>query len=190
MPAEFAKFKCQCFFITVVNKEKREKIIMFPGDKIRFLTDILRKQIDLRNQLESRANVTMGFSATIVAFTMNYFLQGKETIGSVIIMFASMLAILSCLFSLKPPKLFSRKGQRHSVFYHTAITGFSPEKYIETLQKLTQNEKTVIEQYGLEIYNLTKHSIYYKKFFAHLAIQILVIGLVVGTLVTVVQFLR
>jgi hypothetical protein len=168
---------------------KKDKIIMFPGDKIRFLTDILRKQIDLRNQLESRANVTMGFSATIVAFTMNYFLQGKETIGSVIIMFASMLAILSSLFSLKPPKLFSRKGQKQSVFYHTAISSVEPDKYIASLQKITSNEKTVIEQYGLEIYNLTKHSIHYKKLFAHLAIQILVVGLIVGTVVTIWQWI-
>ena len=167
---------------------KKDKIIMFPGDKIRFLTDILRKQIDLRNQLETRANVTMGFSATIVAFTMNYFIQGKETFGSVIIMFASMLAILSSLLSLKPPKLFSRKGQKQSVFYHTAISSVSPEKYISSLQKITSNEKTVIEQYGLEIYNLTKHSIHYKKFFAHIAIQILVVGLIVGTIVTIVQW--
>ena len=161
---------------------------MFPGDKIRFLTDILRKQIDLRNQLETRANVTMGFSATIVAFALNYFIQGKETIGSSIILFAAMLAIISSLLSLKPPKLFSRKGQKQSVFYHTAISSVSPEKYISSLQKITSNEKTVIEQYGLEIYNLTKHSIHYKKFFAHIAIQILVVGLIVGTIVTIVQW--
>lgn len=161
---------------------------MFPGDKIRFLTDILRKQIDLIRRLESKANFAIGFSAGVLTFTLNFSLQKGMQAGVIIVLISSMLAVLSSLFALKPPKIFSKKGQKESLFYHTAIARHNPEKYIEQLQKTTMQENKVIEQYGLEIYNLAKYSIYYKKLFAHLSIQILVVGLILGTLVTVLQW--
>lgn len=159
---------------------------MYPGDKIRFLTDILRKQMDLRNQIESRANVALGFSAASLAFVLNNLMPKGITLSAIIITSASMLSILSGLLALKPPKFLSRKAQEQSVFYHTAITNNSEKSYLEQIKEICHSEDEVIKQYTLEVYNLTQYSIRFKKFFANLSIQILVIGLILGVFLTLI----
>lgn len=162
-----------------------QKIIMYPGDKIRFLTDILRKQIDLRNQIESRANVAIGFSTAVLAFALSQSLQGRGDTGILVISATSILAILCGLLALKPPRLFSKKGQEQSVFYHTAIAEADAQRYSQKLKEVTLDEQKVIEQYAREIHNLTKYSIRLKKLFTNLSIQLLVFGLIVGVLITI-----
>ncbi len=160
------------------------KVQMYPGDKIRFLTDLLRKQINLRNQIESRANIAIGFSAAILAFVSNGLIQERINASMTIITTASTLSILSGLLALKPPKFLSRKAREQSVFYHTAITKKSEADYLLQIRKICDSEEEVVRQYTLEVYNLTRHSIRFKKFFSNLSIQILVIGLIGGVIAT------
>ncbi len=160
---------------------------MFPGDKIRFLTDILRKQTALRNQIESRANITIGFSTAILAFTLSQSLQGKTNTGLIIILSFSILALLSGLLALKPLQLFTSKGQAQSVFYHTAIAKQDLATYTKKLKDITNSEQKVLEQYALEIHNMTYHSIRIKKFLSNLSIKLLVSGIIIGGIITLIH---
>lgn len=160
---------------------------MFPGDKIRFLTDILRKQTDLRNQIESRANITIGFSTAIIAFALSQSLQGKTNTGLIVILSFSLLALLSGLLALKPLQLFTAKGQAQSVFYHTAIAKQDLSSYTQKLKEITQSEQKVLEQYALEIHNMTYHSIRIKKFLSNLSIKLLVFGILIGGIITILR---
>ncbi len=164
----------------------KDKFQMFPGDKIRFLTDLLRKQTDLRNQIESRANIAIGFSAAILAFGLNNLISNKVTPAVITIASASVLSILSGLLALKPPQFLSRKVQEQSVFYNTAIANNSRESYLKKVKYICEHEEEVVKQYTLEVYNLTRYSIRFKKWFTNLSIQILVLGLIFGVILTLI----
>ena len=163
-----------------------QKTQLYPGDKIRFLTDLLRKQTDLRNQIESRANIAIGFSAAILAFILNNLLEKGLTLSTITLTITAVLSIVSGLLALKPPQFLSRNVKEQSVFYNTAIANNSAESYLKQVRNICNNEEEVVKQYTLEVYNLTRYSIRFKKLFTNLSIQILVLGLISGVLLTLI----
>jgi len=149
-------------------------------ERIRFVADILTKQIALRNQIETRANIIIGFSIAISAFFLkNPSAEGMRA-GVVILLGASSLAIIASLFALKPPRFLSKDLLEKSVFYHGTISDMNSQEYIQKIEEVSQSESEIIRQYSLETYNLSRYLIKYKNFFATLAIRILVVGFIVG----------
>ncbi|MBI5421283.1 MAG: hypothetical protein HZA35_03160 [Parcubacteria group bacterium] len=172
---------------TISIKQREAENMMRTGDQIRFVTDILRKQIDLGRQIETRANIIIAISGATLTFSLNSLRSGNSPeIFSMAI--TAALAILFSLMALKPPKILSTKHQRQSVFYHTAIASKTSEEYIDTLKKASESLDDVLSQYGLEIYNVTKYSVLYKKRFAHLAITVLTLGFVVSLFLVLFRF--
>lgn len=158
---------------------------MRPTDKLRFCADLMRKQIDLVRQVETRANIVVGLSGASIAFAINKVGSANTTWIPVLIS-SSTLAIIFALMAFKPPKLFSRHGQTSTVFYHTYITKFSQKSFIKEIKRVTTDIDTTVEQYATETYNIVKYSLQYKKMFAHLAITIFTLGLFATVVVWII----
>lgn len=154
------------------------------GDKIRFLSDLLRKQTDLLKQIESRANVAIGFSGVMLSYTMSTLKDGVS-LPALVSMVLALIAIVLGLFALKPPSFISGRVEREqSVFYHTAITKVDHETFSRQIARAFASQENIIKQYTLEVHNLVSHSLTIKKRFAHLSISMVVFGLLVSSVVS------
>lgn len=161
---------------------------MRTGDQIRFAGDILKKQLILVRQIERRSNVVLGFSGAILTFALGA-TGGSLRPEMAIIMAAAAISVAFCLLSLKPPKLLSKKHQKESVFYHTAIAERKPEEYVAAVKEISEDLDRVLEQYALETYNLTAHSIVLKKRFTHWSVSVLTAGFFLALLTFVIRIL-
>ena len=156
------------------------------SDKMRFLSDLLRKQTDLLKQIESRANVAIGFSGVMLTYAMTT-LQGGKSLTALMSMVLALIAIVLGLFSLKPPSFISSRERREqSVFYHTAITKVDHETYSRQIEEAFASQENIIKQYALEVHNLVSHSLTIKKRFAHLSISMVVFGLLVSSVASLI----
>lgn len=151
---------------------------MRTGDKIRFMTDILRKQMELMRQIDARASITIAFSGVILTYSINTLRNNasSDRASVFLLIIAAVSAIVLSLFALKPPKFLTKKAQRDSLFYHSAIASHSEGEFNQLVKSTIGNIDGVIDQYALEIYNLVKYSIRFRKFFAHTAITVLGFG--------------
>jgi hypothetical protein len=165
-----------------------KKNTMRTGDQIRFVGDVLKKQMNLVRQIERRSNVALGFSGAVLTFALGVG-GGSLRPEMTIVMVAAAISVAFCLLSLKPPKLLSKKRQQESLFYHTAIANRQPEQYVAELKGVSEDLDQVLEQYALEIYNLTKHSIILKKRFTHWSVTVLTVGFFLAMLVFILGVL-
>jgi len=144
------------------------------------LSDLMRKQNDIRNMLDTRANIIIGFNSALVLFLISG--SAKEMLGGFtfsIILITLILSLFSAILALKPPKFLRKKGQAESIFYHDYMTGKPEEEYEKEVFEVMDEEKMIFRSYITEAYNMSKFSNKPKKFYAHLSIRILIYGILI-----------
>lgn len=150
-------------------------------ERVTFMSDLLNKQVEIRNMLDLRTNIMIGFNSALVVFFATNF-QAAWADG--IFFFAALLTVIAsmifALLALKPSHFATKKGQEESLFYHHKICANSEEEYRDDIRKVLSNEDSIYDNYIKEIYNLTKYSNVPRKFYLNWSIRILLYGVLVS----------
>jgi hypothetical protein len=150
-------------------------------ERVTFVSDLLSKQVEIRNMLDLRTNIMIGFnSALIVFFATNFNEQWAQSIFFVAALISVVVSMFFSLLALKPSHFATKKGQRESLFYHHQISGKSEEAYQNEILNTLGDENRIYKAYILETYNLTKFSNVPRKFYLNWSIRILLYGVFIS----------
>ena len=142
-----------------------------------FLDGTLQKSYSFAQHLDTQTNILVGVSMAVFLFSLSQLTH--EIIHSpfvVLTLFAGVSAFVG-LFAIHPPRFMRKRGQQESLMYHKHILGFdSPSAYSRELEKVTEDRIEMINQYGTEIYNVSKYYYRPKRKLFHLARNILITG--------------
>ncbi len=150
-------------------------------ERVTFMSDLLNKQVEIRNMLDLRTNIMIGFnSALVVFFATNFQATWASGIFFIAAMISVVVSMLFALLALKPSHFSTKKGQKESLFYHHKISSDSEEEYRAEIRKVLSNEDSIYDNYIKEIYNLTKYSNVPRKFYLNWSIRFLLYGILVS----------
>lgn len=152
-------------------------------ERVTFMSDLLNKQVEIRNMLDLRTNIMIGFNSALAVF----FAANLQSIlnGGIFFIGATISVVVSMGFSLmalKPSHFATKKGQTESLFYHHQICANTEEQYRNQILGVLANEDSIYDNYIKEIYNLTKYSNVPRKFYLNWSIRILLYGVAVSIL--------
>ena len=156
-------------------------------NEIAVLSDLLRKQNEIRSVLDTRANIMIGFCSGLILFLVSYRNDSFTGLAYSASLLTLFLSLMSAVLAIKPPHFLRKNGQQESIFYHDYIGSCEFDKYEEKATEILGDKDKIRHSYLLEVYNMTKYSNQPKKFYAHLAIRILMYGVVVMLLIYVLQ---
>ncbi len=159
-------------------------------ERVTFVSDILNKQIEIRNMLDLRTNIMIGFnSALIVFFATNFEAQWAQSVFFIAALISVVISMFFALMALKPSHFATKKGQSESLFYHHQISGKSEDEYQKQVLDTLANENKIYDAYILETYNLTKYSNVPRKFYLNWSIRVLLYGVFISLFLYFVSFL-
>lgn len=145
--------------------------------KVTFMDSLLDKQNEIRNTLDVRTSIIIGFNSALIVFMASGF---HEIIFSNIYLIGLLgtfiVSLLFGILALKPPHYHTQKGQAESIFYHHYIEKKEMEEYRAEIHGVLNNEKDIYDAYITETYNLTKYSNIPRKFYLYLSIRTLIYG--------------
>ena len=153
-------------------------------ERVTFMSDLLNKQIEIRNMLDLRTNIMIGFNSALAVFFASNFQSIVN--GGVFFVGATISVVISMGFSLmalKPSHFSTKKGQSESLFYHHKICSNSEEEYRDDIRKVLANEDSIYDNYIKEVYNLTRYSNVPRKFYLNWSIRVLLYGVLVSVIV-------
>lgn len=146
--------------------------------KVTFLDSLLDKQTEIRNLLDVRSNIVIGFNSAIIVLLVTYFKDKfLETPLLWMVMLILVTSLILAIIALKPPHYHSKKGQAESIFYHHYIVSKDMEDYRTEIHKVLGNEKYIFDAYISETYNLTKYSNIPRKMYLYASLRVLIYGL-------------
>lgn len=158
--------------------------------KVSFLDSLLDKQTEIRNMLDMRSNIVIGFNSAIIVIVAAYF---REDLTNNPVLWVLLVILITSLFlaiiALKPPHYQTDKGQAESLFYHHYIESKDMEEYRAEIHKALRDESQIFDAYITEVYNLTKYSNIPRKFYLYASLRVLIYGLVIVLAVYAVLFL-
>ncbi|MEI6039934.1 MAG: Pycsar system effector family protein [Candidatus Berkelbacteria bacterium] len=150
-------------------------------ERITFVSDLLNKQVEIRNMLDLRTNIMIGFnSALIVFFASNFKAEWANSVFFVAALAAIVISMLFALMALKPSHFVSKKGQKESLFYHHQIDSKSEEAYKKEILETMGDETKIYSAYILETYNLTSFSNVPRKYYLNWSIRVLLYGIFIS----------
>jgi hypothetical protein len=168
--------------------ETKENTIKWAGEfgaleRVTFMSDLLSKQVEIRNMLDLRTNIMIGFdSALIVFFATNFDAIWAENVFFFVAIVAVVISMFFALMALKPSHFTTKRGQTESLFYHHQICAKDEKAYRDEIREALGDEDKIYDAYTLEVYNLTKYSNVPRKFFLNWSIRILLYGVFISLL--------
>lgn len=148
--------------------------------KVTFMGHLLDKQVEIRNTLDLRTSIVIGFDSALIAFVATGF--HDKIFSSPFLMGILGVFIVSLLFAiiaLKPPHYQTQKGQHESIFYHHYIERKDMEDYRKEIHDTLKDEQKIYDAYITETYNLTKYSNIPRKLYLYLSIKTLIYGIAI-----------
>lgn len=150
-------------------------------ERLTFVSDLLKKQIEIRNMLDLRTNIMIGFNSALVVFLAANFDSGWfGSVFFVVFLGVVIISMFSAVMALKPSHFSSKRGQKESFFYHHHISRMSEEEYKKEIFAVLTDEQEIYDNYVREIYNLTRYSNVPRKFYLNLSIRILLYGILIA----------
>jgi len=158
--------------------------------KITFMDSLLDKQTEIRNMLDVRSNIVIGFNSALVVLLVTYF-RDQATDNPVfwVLLGSVILSLLLAIIALKPPHTSTKKGQVESLFYHHYIHSKSLEEYRAEIHGVLNDEKKIYDAYITEVYNMTSYSNIPRKRFLYSSLRVLIYGMSLAILVYGVMLL-
>ena len=156
--------------------------------KMTFMDSLLDKQTEIRNMLDVRSNIVIGFNSALIVLLVTYFrdhLSGNPVFW--ILLGSLVLSLLLAIIALKPPHTSTKKGQTESLFYHNYINSMELEEYRQKIHGVLKDEKQIFDAYITEVYNMTAYSNVPRKFYLYSSLRVLIYGLSIAILVYVVM---
>ncbi len=152
--------------------------------KVTFMGHLLDKQNEIRNTLDLRTSIVIGFDSALIAFVATGFheiiFSNPFMIG---ILGVFIVSLLFAIIALKPPHYQTQKGQHESIFYHHYIESKDMEDYREEIHDTLKDKQKIFDAYITETYNLTKYSNIPRKLYLYLAIRTLIYGIAIVILI-------
>lgn len=153
-------------------------------ERVTFVSDLLNKQVEIRNMLDLRTNIMIGFnSALIVFFATNFRSDWSGGLFFVMAIIVVAVSMFFALMALKPSHFVTKKGQNESLFYHHKICAKTEEGYRLEVRAVLGNEDHIYDNYIREVYNLTKYSNVPRKFYLNWSIRVLLYGVLTSVVV-------
>lgn len=147
-------------------------------ERVTFMSDLLNKQIEIRNTLDLRTNIMIGFNSALIVFFATSFQDGfSKNLFFVLALIAVGISMVCAILALKPSHFATKKGRKESLFYHHEIDKKSAEEYRHEILETLADENKVYDEYILEVYNLTRYSNVPRKFYLNWSIRILFYGI-------------
>ena len=173
------------------NKEKTSWVGEFGAlERVSFLSDLLNKQVEIRNMLDLRTNIMIGFNSALIIFFAASF-KGNLAENLLLILFLGVIFIsmLFALMALKPSHFVTKKGQEDSLFYHHKICSKDHEEYHQEIFAALKNEDKIYDAYVLEVYNLTRYSNIPRKFYLNWSIRSLFYGSILAVVIYIIYLI-
>lgn len=142
------------------------------------LNGLYQKIWSYTEHIDIQTNVIVVLSSAIFVLALpNSFRGNQASWPYLILSLFSGISVICALFSLNPPKFMRKKGQKESVFYHHKIVELpSAENYFAELWPVLKDEKKLVNEYAVEIYNLCNFFYFPKRRLFNWARNILVVG--------------
>ena len=158
--------------------------------KMTFMDSLLDKQTEIRNMLDVRSNIVIGFNSALIVLLVTYFrdhLSGNPVFW--ILLGSLVLSLLLAIIALKPPHTSTKKGQTESLFYHNYINSMELEEYRQKIHEVLKDEKQIFDAYITEVYNMTAYSNVPRKFYLYSSLRVLIYGLSLAILIYVAMLI-
>lgn len=152
--------------------------------KISFMDSLLDKQTEIRNMLDVRSNIVIGFDSALIVLLVAYFrdkLDGNPAFW--ILLGSFVVSIFLAIVALKPPHTATQKGQTESLFYHNHINSMDIEDYRKEIHKVLKDETQIYDSYITEVYNMTRYSNIPRKQFLYSSLRVLIYGMILAVLI-------
>ena len=153
--------------------------------------------VQLSNMADQKAQILLGVCSLIVTFALNQITQNTFSYGLAILslmMFATMIpAILAITPRLGPknPEAAAKKEPPRLVnpLFFGSYADLRPEQFLEEMDYLIEDSNRLYKSLFLNIYNNGRVMADKKYRYLTLSYNLFLIGMVVGTLATIVEFL-
>ena len=157
---------------------------------VEFLRGLVEKEVAFTHHLDSQTHILIGISSALFFLSITSFQGGKEELSLLIIGVFSALSTLVGLMSIHPPRFMRKQGQEESLMFSKNISKFaSSEEYTKELTKVVTNHEKIIEQFGKELYNLSKYYYRPKRILYRLSRNLLLLGIGLGLFSFLVEIL-
>ncbi|HKC04251.1 MAG TPA: hypothetical protein VKC54_00025 [Patescibacteria group bacterium] len=166
-------------------KEFKEEL-----DDVFVLNEILQKINGNTEHIDIQINNIVILASALFAFSATGYLSGSPGIHLyllILALFSSLSAVVG-LIALNPPSFFDKRGQKDSKLYTHGISTYkSSEEYYLAIKIMLADRKKTVEQYALEIYNLSKFLYLPKRKLFNLSRNILIFGFLLSLVFFVFQ---
>ena len=146
--------------------------------KVTFMDSLLDKQTEIRNMLDVRSNIVIGFNSALIVLLVTYFrevIDGNPVFW--ILLGSLVLSLLLAIIALKPPHMSTKKGQVESLFYHHYIDSKDIDEFRKEVHVVLKDENKIYDAYISEIYNITRFSNIPRKKFLYSSLRVLIYGM-------------
>ncbi|QQG41895.1 MAG: hypothetical protein HYV90_01120 [Candidatus Woesebacteria bacterium] len=157
-----------------IIKELKEEI-----DDVFVLNEVLHKINGNTEHIDIQVNNLVILGSALFAFSATGYISGGPTIHYYLLVLAlfSSLSAVTGLLALNPPGFLDKRGQKDSKLYTHGIAGYKfQEDYYEAIKTMLADKEKTVEQYALEIYNLSKFSYLPKRKLFNLSKNLLIVG--------------
>lgn len=158
--------------------------------QVTFMDSLLDKQTEIRNLLDVRSNIVIGFNSALIVILVTYFKERLMESPALWVLLATLiLSLFLAIVALKPPHYHSKKGQKESLFYHHYIDSKNIDEYRREIHQALENKDQIFDAYITEVYNITKYSNVPRKFYLYSSLRVLIYGIGLVILVFLISFI-
>lgn len=148
---------------------------------VEFLKGLVEKEVSFTHHLDSQTHILIGISTALFFLSVAAFQEGREELSLLIIGVFSALSTLVGLMSVHPPRFMRKHGQEESIMFSKNISKYeTSSQYSEELIKVVTSQENIVEQFGKELYNLSKYYYRPKRVLFRISRNLLLAGIGLG----------
>lgn len=148
---------------------------------VEFLGGLVNKEVNFTHHLDSQTNILLGISTALFVLSASSFLNGHVNLSLLIIAGFSGISTLIGLLAVHPPRFMRKYGQTESIMFSKSIANYSSaEEYTKELLKIITDHEKIVDQFGIELYNLAKYYYRPKRILFRYSRTILLAGIALG----------
>lgn len=157
---------------------------------VEFLGGLVTKEVNFTHHLDTQTNILVGISTALFALSASGFLRGQVNLSLLIVAGFSGIATLLGLLAIHPPRFMRKFGQTESIMFSKNIAKFdSAEDYTKELLKVVTDHEKIVDQFGIELYNLAKYYYRPKRILFRYARTTLLAGIALGLFTFFIEIL-
>lgn len=148
---------------------------------------ILTKHIELNKAADAKANMLMTAASIVIAVTISSG-QDERSIGPLIVIVTSVLAILFAIMAIFP-KPYSKKDESVNMFYFRSFGRLSEDEYVSQFMAMMGDKNALYQQYMRDIYRYGNITLRKKFQWLSFGLACFLVGLAIGGVYFGVSFI-